>query len=68
MALAMAEQMKAENGAIKNQIDQYRAETDRIDVMAKVQETGVNIDYKKVQTQSMKLNDAMKLRQSVTIG
>lgn len=66
MALAEAEQMKAQNGAIKNQIDQYRAETDRIDVLAKVEETGANINYKQVQTQSMKVNDAMKLRSSVS--
>lgn len=67
MALAQAEQMKAQNGAIKNQIDQYRAETDRIDVLAKVEESGANINYKQVQTQSLKVNDAMKLRQSVRV-
>jgi hypothetical protein len=63
MALAMAEQMKAENGAIKNQIDQFRAETDRMAVMVDAEKAGAEIDYKSVQTQSIKFNDAMKLRQ-----
>jgi hypothetical protein len=63
MALAMAEQMKAENGAMKNQIDQFRAETDRMAVMVDAEKAGAEIDYKSVQTQSIKFNDAMKLRQ-----
>ncbi len=68
MALAMAEQMKAQNGAIKNQIDQFRAETDRISVMADVEKAGAEIDYKKVQAKSMVVNDAVKIRQSIDRG
>lgn len=67
MALAQAEQMKAQNGAIKNQIDQFRAETDRMSVMVDAEKAGADIDYKQVQTQSLKVNDAMKLRQSVRV-
>lgn len=65
MELAKAEQMKAQNGSIKNQIDQYRAETDRIDVLAKVEEVGANIDYKRVQTQSLQVGDAVKVGQAL---
>ncbi len=66
MELAQAEQMKAQNGAIKNQIDQFRAETDRMSVMVDAEKVGADIDYKQVQTQSLKVNDAMKLRSSVS--
>jgi hypothetical protein len=66
MALAQAEQMKAENGAIKNQIDQFRAETDRMSVMVDAEKAGADINYKQVQTQSLKVNDVMKLRSSVS--
>ena len=65
MALAMAEQMKAQNGAIKNQIDQYRAETDRMAVMVDADKANAEIDYKKVQSKSLAVNDAVKIRQSV---
>lgn len=65
MALAMAEQMKAENGAIKNQIDQFRAETDRMAVMVDAEKAGEEINYKRVQAQSLRVGDAVKLRQSV---
>lgn len=67
MELAQAEQMKAQNGAIKNQIDQFRAETDRMSVMVDAEKVGADIDYKQVQTQSLKVNDAMKLRQSARV-
>ena len=65
MALAMAEQMKAQNGAIKNQIDQFRAETDRMAVMVDAEKAGAEINYKQVQAQSLRVGDAVKLRQSV---
>lgn len=65
MALAMAEQMKAENGAIKNQIDQFRAETDRMAVMVDAEKAGADISYKQVQAESLAVNDAIKMRQSV---
>lgn len=68
MALAMAEQMKAQNGAVKNQIEQYRAETDRMAVMVDAEKAGAEIDYKDAQVGSLKVNDAMKLRQSVSGG
>jgi len=64
MALAMAEQMKAQNGAIKNQIDQFRAETDRMAVMVDAEKAGAEISYKQVQAQSLRVGDAVKLRQS----
>lgn len=65
MALAMAEQMKAENGAIKNQIEQFRAETDRMAVMVDAEKAGADINYKQIQAQSLRVGDAVKLRQSV---
>ncbi len=65
MALAMAEQMKAQNGAVKNQIDQFRAETDRMAVMVDADKAGAEIDYKRVQSKSLAVNDAVKIRQSV---
>lgn len=65
MALAHAEQMKAQNGAIKNQIDQFRAETDRMAVMVDAEKAGAEISYKSVQAQSIAMNDAMKIRQGV---
>lgn len=65
MALAMAEQMKAQNGAIKNQIDQFRAETDRYAVMVDAEKAGAEIDYKKVQTQSLRVGDAVKVGQAL---
>lgn len=64
MALAQAEQMKAQNGAIKNQIDQFRAETDRMAVMVDAEKAGAEISYKSVQAQSLRVGDAVKLRQS----
>lgn len=64
MALAMAEQMKAQNGAMKNQIDQFRAETDRMAVMVDAEKAGAEISYKQVQAQSLRVGDAVKLRQS----
>lgn len=65
MALAMAEQMKAQNGAIKNQIEQFRAETDRYAVMVDAEKAGAEIDYKKVQTQSLRVGDAVKVGQAL---
>jgi uncharacterized protein YecA (UPF0149 family) len=64
MALAMAEQMKAQNGAIKNQIDQFRADTDRMAVMVDAEKAGAEIDYKQLQGRSLMVNDAVKLRGS----
>lgn len=64
MTLAQAEQMKAQNGAIKNQIDQFRAETDRMAVMVDAEKAGAEINYKSVQAQSLRVGDAVKLRQS----
>jgi hypothetical protein len=64
MALAMAEQMKAQNGAVKNQIDQFRAETDRMAVLVDAEKANAEIDYKAVQSESLKFNDVMKLRGS----
>lgn len=65
MELAKAEQMKAQNGAVKNQIDQFRAETDRISVLADVEKAGAEINYKQVQTQSLRIGDAMKVGQAL---
>jgi hypothetical protein len=65
MALAMAEQMKAQNGAIKNQIDQFRADTDRMAVMVDAEKAGADINYKQLQGRSLMVNDAVKLRGSV---
>lgn len=64
MALAMAEQMKAENGAIKNQIDEFRAQTDLIAVMIDAEKAGADINYKQLQGRSLMVNDAVKLRGS----
>ena len=61
MELAKAEQIKAQNGSIKNQIDQFRAETDRMAVMVDAEKAGADIDYKRVQAQSLKVNDAVKV-------
>jgi len=64
MALAMAEQMKAQNGAIKNQIDEFRAQTDRMAVMVDAEKAGADINYKQLQGRSLMVNDAVKLRGS----
>jgi hypothetical protein len=65
MALAMAEQAKAQNGAVANEIKMFQAETDRLYLQVDAEKAGADIDYKKIQGNSMRVNDAMKLRQSV---
>jgi hypothetical protein len=65
MALAMAEQMKAENGRIKNEIDMFKAESDRMKVMIDAEKAGAEITHKDALTESVRIDDVMKLRGSV---
>lgn len=64
MALAMAEQMKAENQAIKTQLDHevavYNAETQRIDVISKAEQGGATIALKQAELVGKQIESAQK--------
>lgn len=61
MVLAQAEMEKATQDGVKNQIDAFRAETDRILAMVKAQEVGANIDLKEVQKFGQQIDNMQKL-------
>lgn len=72
MVLAQAEMVKAQaqaqgevNDANKLGIDQYNAETKRLDVQIKAEEIGANIENKKIDSQGKQIDNVMKLRQPV---
>jgi len=64
MALAMAEQMKAENQAVKTQLDHevavYNAETQRIDVISKAEQGGATIALKQAELVGKQIESAQK--------
>jgi hypothetical protein len=43
----------------------FQAETDRLYLQVDAEKAGADINYKQIQGNSMRVNDAMKLRQSV---
>lgn len=72
LLLAQAEMVKAQaqaqgevNDANKLGIDQFNAETKRIDTQIKAQEVGATIENKQVDTQGKHIDNVMKLRNPV---
>ena len=65
MALAMAEQMKAENQAQKTQLDHrvdvYNAETQRIDVLVKAEQANASNALKQAELVSKRIDSAQKM-------
>lgn len=62
MALAMAEQTKAEADVLKAQVDQFNAETKRLEVMLKAQELGITLDLKQADLTGKQIDNMQKLR------
>jgi len=62
MVLAQAEMEKAKQDGVKNEIDMFKAQTDRFAVEVKAQEVGANIDFKQVQKLGQQIDNMQKLR------
>ena len=64
--MAMAEQMKAENQAVKTQLDHevavYNAETQRIDVISKAEQGGATIALKQAELVGKQIESAQKVK------
>lgn len=62
MLLAQAEMEKAKQDGVKNEIDMFKAQTDRFAVQVKAEEVGANIDFKQVQKMGQQIDNMQKLR------
>jgi len=62
MVLAQAEMEKAKQDGIKNEIDMFKAQTERFNSEIKAQEVGANIDFKQVQKLGQQIDNMQKLR------
>jgi len=62
MVLAQAEMEKAKQDGVKNEIDMFKAQTERFNVQVKAQEVGANIDFKEVQKLGQQIDNMQKLR------
>lgn len=62
MVLAQAELEKAKQDGVRNEIEMFKAETDRFSVQVKAQEAGANIDFKEVQKFGQQIDNMQKLR------
>ena len=68
MALAIAEQTKAEADVLKAQVDQFNAETKRLEVMLKAQELGITLDLKQADLTGKQLDNMRKAVTPVSVG
>lgn len=62
MALAMAEQLKAEASMMKAQVDLFNAETTRFKAQVDAQKAGIDIELKEVQKTGAQIDNMHKLR------